>query len=562
MRSISFLSIFLFLFTALTFANENGEKTVECWTSTEWEFHAAREWSEAQAFNDVTLDVTFTSEKGTVLVVPAFWDGGNVWRVRFAPTETGLWRFETRCTPEDSGLNAQTGSLKAVPYAGELEVFRRGFVTTQKDVKYFVYADGTPFFYLGDTHWGMMTEEFDEPGPHAGDLKIQSHFKAIVDRRVEQGFTVYQSEPIGKQIEYSDGIQPSDVKGFQSMDRYFAYIAQAGLTHANAEFFFPAEMSAIEHQTAYLERLTRYWVARYASYPVFWTLGQETDDDFYGRFSRENNPYVKVCEWIHQYDPYKHPITAHQENACGHVTRTGDGGSIPPSRFLNVPGHTWYAVQWASPLNQKFYYNVPKDYWDGGKGKPAILYEGKYCFLWTKDFGARAQGWYAFLTGLYGYGYGAADIWLYRSQYDMDSVSSHDGVSTITPEEKKVQWPQALEFPSALQMGIMKKFLQEREWWKLVPEFAGEEMKFVPENEKVFHVGAHEQAARFIFYFFSKDPGTGTLQNLPAGRVLSAIWFDPQTGESQDPVSLTVGEDGTVKLPRKPNEADWVLSVE
>lgn len=554
---LSPLSIFFLLFASLTFADE---KTVERWTAAEWEFHAAQDWTEAQAFSDVTLDVTFTSEKGTVLVVPAFWDGGNVWRVRFAPTETGIWRFETRCAPEDPGLNGQTGSLKAVPYAGDLEVFRRGFVTTREGLKYFVYADGTPFFYLGDTHWSMMAEEFDEPGPNAGDLKVESHFKAIVDRRVEQGFTVYQSEPIGKKIQFADGIQLSDVEGFQSMDRYFAYIAQAGLTHANAEFFYPSEMKAIENDEAYLERLTRYWAARYAAYPVFWTLGQEVDDDFYGRFSREKNPYVKVCEWLHQYDPYKHPITGHQENAAC-VGRLGNGEKIQPSLFQNVPGHTWYGVQWSRPLNRPFDLSVPKDFWDGGKGKPAILYEGKYCFLWTKDFGARAQGWYAFLTGLYGYGYGAADIWLYRGTYDMNTTSRHDGVSAVTPEDKAVPWPKALEFPSARQMTLMKQFLQAREWWKLVPEFAGDEMKFVPENQDVFYVGAHEQAARFIFYFYSPGTATGTLQALPAGRTLSAVWFDPQTGESKEPVCLTVAEDGTAALPQKPNEEDWVLEV-
>ena len=32
---------------------------------------------------------------------------------------------------------------------------------------------------------------------------------------------------------------------------------------------------------AYLEKLSRYWVARYSAYPVIWTLGQEVDNDPY-----------------------------------------------------------------------------------------------------------------------------------------------------------------------------------------------------------------------------------------------------------------------------------------
>ena len=589
-----------FVLSAIVSVCLGEERTVPLWTATEFEFQSEKDWSGAkphgqkdevmptnkpdskipasnqeptlsgaQAFNDVTLDVAFTSESGTVLTVPAFWDGGKIWRVRFAPTELGVWKFQTSCK-EDAGLNGKSGSLKAVPYDGDLEIFRRGFVTTREGLKYFVYADGTPFFYLGDTHWSMMAEEFDEPGPHAGKLKTESHFKAIVDRRVEQGFTVYQSEPIGISvylsdpdkigIDYSDGISSRDVKGFQKMDKYFAYIAQKGLVHANAQFFFPNEMKAIEHNDAYLERLSRYWAARYSAYPVFWTLGQEVDDDFYGKFDRNNNPYVKVCKWLYQYDPYRHPISAHQENA-GHVTRTGNGKNVHASLFQNVPGHTWYAVQWSHPLNQPFNLSVPQNFWNDGQGKPAILYEGKYCYLWTKDFGARAQGWYAYLTGLYGYGYGAEDIWLYQSTYDMNTTSRHDGVSTVTPEDKAIKWPEALELPSAIQMGYLKKFLIEHEWWKLVPEFSGGEMRFTP-GAKVFYVGAHEQAKRFVFYFYSTGTETGTLENLAPGRVVTAVWFDPQTGAQQSPVTLTVSESGTVALPKKPNDADWVLYVE
>ena len=657
------LTLILFAIASVCYGEE---KLVPIWTATEFEFHSEKDWSGAkphgqkdevmptnkpdskipasnqeptlsgaQAFNDVTLDVAFTSESGTVLNVPAFWDGGKVWRVRFAPTELGVWKFQTSCK-EDAGLNGKSGSLKAVPYDGDLEIYRRGFVTTKEGLKYFVYADGTPFFYLGDTHWSMMAEEFDGEAPlpdratarlpksapvgrfdsrgsqeeinsQVGEAPTKSHFKTIGGRRVEQGFTVYQSEPIGISvylsdpdkigIDYSDGISSRDVKGFQKMDKYFAYIAQKGLVHANAQFFFPNEMKAIEHNDAYLERLSRYWVARYSAYPVLWTLGQEVDDDFYGKFDRNNNPYVKVCQWLYQYDPYRHPITAHQENAMGHVTRTGNGKNIHPSLFQNVPGHTWYGVQWSHPLNRPFDLSVPKDFWNDGQGKPAVLYEGKYCYLWTKDFGARAQGWYAYLTGLYGYGYGAEDIWLYQSTYDMNTTSRHDGVSTVTPEDKAIKWPEALELPSAIQMGYLKKFLIEHEWWKLVPEFSGGEMRFMP-GAKVFYVAAyepdkdnselmqatngsgyrqprgsanwerrlavaaHEQAKRFVFYFYSTGTETGTLANLAPGRVVTAVWFDPQTGAQQSPVTLTVSESGTVALPKKPNDADWVLYVE
>ncbi len=560
------------LFSAEPFSEQpltiNGAEIPQ-WTAGEWEFQAETEFSEKDAFFKVKMDVTFTSERGTVLIMPAFWDGGKTWRVRFAPTELGVWKFTTNLKDvPDAGLHAKNGSFRCVPYSGELELFHRGFITAREGLKYFIYADGTPFFYLGDTHWGMMREEFDAPGPRAGDLKIDGHFQYLTDRRAEQGFTVVQSEPIGKTITFADGISQSDIVGFQNMDRYFRHIAKRGLVHANAQFFYPSEMLEIQNDDAYLELLTRYWVARYAAYPVLWTLGQEVDDDFYGKFSRGSNPYVKVCRWLHQYDPYRHPISAHQENAYV-LSRTGVG-KTQASIFQDVPGHSWYAVQWPLPLSRRINQDIPRDYWQDGMGKPAILYEGLYAFLWTKDFGARAQGWRAFLSGMFGYGYGAADIWLYQSTYDMETESVHDGISTVTPEDKKMKWPEALELPSAKQVGFMKEFLLRHEWQRLVPEFAettrgvdGPEisgkMIFQPKNENVFHCAAHEGTLRFLFYFYSRNTQTGALLELTPETRFSSLWFNPRNGVYEEETVLTVDSSGTLVLPQKPDGEDWVL---
>lgn len=150
----------------------------------------------------LSFGAEFTNRStGTTLTLPGFWYGGRTFTVRFAPTEPGEWTYRTIC-PADPSLDARCGTVTADPYSGDLAVYRHGFVTTNGS-KHFVYADGTPFFYLGDTHWNMYAEEFDGPGPHAGDTGAESHFRYIVDRRAEQGFTVYQSEPIGTGTGYS-----------------------------------------------------------------------------------------------------------------------------------------------------------------------------------------------------------------------------------------------------------------------------------------------------------------------------------------------------------------------
>lgn len=111
-------------------------------------------------------------------------------------------------------------------------------MNAENGTRYFTYSDGTPFLYIGDTHWTLLTEEYDSAGDHAGNIDTDSHFKFLVKERVNQGFTVYQSEPIGGKFNLTDGIQESDIEGLRDADRYFEYIAKAGLVHANAEICY------------------------------------------------------------------------------------------------------------------------------------------------------------------------------------------------------------------------------------------------------------------------------------------------------------------------------------
>src|SRR5262245_60584401 len=103
------------------------------------------------AFQDVDLFVTFTSPSRQTYTVRGFWDGGNVWRVRFSPDELGQWAYTTRATPEtDHGLHARTGSFGAVTNPGGTRFDRHGPVRVSASRTFLEHADGTPFFWLAD----------------------------------------------------------------------------------------------------------------------------------------------------------------------------------------------------------------------------------------------------------------------------------------------------------------------------------------------------------------------------------------------------------------------------
>jgi hypothetical protein len=62
---------------------------------------------------DVDLTLVLRGPNGQELVVPGFWDGGRVFRVRFTPTASGDWSYTT--VSSDPGLDAKSGVVEAGP---------------------------------------------------------------------------------------------------------------------------------------------------------------------------------------------------------------------------------------------------------------------------------------------------------------------------------------------------------------------------------------------------------------------------------------------------------------
>lgn len=576
--------------------------TAETWRAVELSFESDKTY--ADPFNDVTLDLQLYGN-GRLYTIPCFWDGGNTWRARFVCPAAGEWQCKTVCSDEtNAALHGRTAKVDCAEYSGELAVYQHGFVTTRYGEKYLTYDDGTPFYYLGDTHWQLGDESYD---------MVQT----ICDKRVSQGFTVFQSQPGSYKANIIDGVDDADMEGFQHIDTHFKIIAESGLTHANTEYFWPLSgMSPLirshggwtepklkgmlgtklvtmpdlsDEAKAYLEKLARYWIARYSAYPTIWTLGQECDNDPYQNENSEwnavNNPYKYLAEYLNKYDPYDHPVTAHQEStgdtvAYGNGLGTGEVNMIwypgaQPSAFRSVKAHTMYASQWHPHLTKRDDYMSARDYWYNGQGKPVVNFEGLYCYLWTKNFGARAQAWASYLTGLYGCSWGGQPTWAYQNGFQKD-IPSDDGVDLITPEEKQAAtWQDALEYPSSYQMGYMRSFMEELEWYNLIPRF-NNWAYFVPASNVYAYCASNRNNTEMVLYFYSytdesvaerlnteKNGGimTGTVGSLaPCGKY-TYQWFNPITGEYGESGDFTASVIGTWFAGVRPDDTDYVLLI-
>ena len=124
-------------------------------------------------FGDVVFEGAFEGPTGQRFVVPGFYDGGGIWRVRFSPNAVGDWSFHLYARPGNPDLEAE-GSFSVTPSLtwGYLQA-------TPGDAWGFRYESGEPAMILGDTTYNLF-----------GMAHCGADVAGFVRRRVEQGFNL------------------------------------------------------------------------------------------------------------------------------------------------------------------------------------------------------------------------------------------------------------------------------------------------------------------------------------------------------------------------------------
>jgi hypothetical protein len=535
---------------------------VDQWTVFEIALTSSKAYTDP--FNQVEVYAAFSGPDGKIINRPAFWDGGNTWKIRFAPTTTGEWKMTTTCSDKtNSGLNGIIKSITCKPYTGNLSIYKHGFLKVSDNKRYFVYDDGTPFFYLGDTHWIYIHERFSTSNVKG----IPSQFKYIVDKRVTQGFTVYQSEaiqhPHGQNTSdgggnhsaideeaycnFRDGFDEKDLAGFKNIDNKFKYIADKGLVNANSSICWaldPAEFPEA-YSEKYMYQLSKYWTARYGAYPVLWTIAQEIDKNMYNKYdSLSINKWFAVGKAIEDNDGYRHPLSAHMENISH--TRAAD------SWWGNKSYHNWWSIQWQGEINGDLF-SVGKNFWNSTITKPSVLYESAYEGFWTDAKGAREAGYKAFQNGIYGYGYGANGVW-----NDLYSKNPPDYGTDYEMPARYLSWYDGANLQGAAQLMHLKNFYTSIQWWKLVPRFDDDKWSaFVDKNQSFL---ASDEQQTYVVYFSNKVPSTGELKNLAININYSAKWFNTRNGNYTN-IKTFKTANGVWTVPDKPDSDDWILLV-
>jgi hypothetical protein len=270
---------------------------------------------------DVQLAGEFTGPNGAHLIVPGFYDGEGVWKIRFSPTRQGEWSLRTTSSLEALNGKAESGII----CVSNSEPNIHGVLRVDAVHPYhFVYEDGTRYFLLGyEADWLWA------PGMKDPERKVMHR---LIDLMAERGFNhvlvnVYAYDTSwapAKSCEYDYG--PAELypwegtnqhpdhsrlnpKFFQLYDgmmealRDKGIVAHIMLKVYNKKVNWPPKWSKDE------ERYFRYVVARYQAFGnLVWDFSKESYNE------KDDVLQSRLLDLIRCTDAYKHLTTAHDDD--------------------------------------------------------------------------------------------------------------------------------------------------------------------------------------------------------------------------------------------------------
>lgn len=512
---------------------------------------------------DLEVDVIFTGLAGQQWRVPAFWAGGNEFRVRFAAPAAGRYSWHSICTnSKDTSLHGQEEVLEVAPYEGSNNLYRHGRLQVAKNKRTLEHKDGTPFFWLGDTWWMGLCKRLRWPGD----------FQNLTADRVSKGFSI---------IQIVAGLYP-DMPPFDERGANEAGCPwEKDYHHLNPAYFDMADlrigwlvrsglMPCIVGCWGYflpwmgVEKMKKHWrnlVARYGAYPVVWCLAGEGIMPYYLSKKKEEDSkfqkkgWTEFAAYLRAIDPYHNPVTIHPTNKGREQiedpalldfemlqTGHGDRQSLPDNVQSVVDGYN---------LEPRMPVLVGE-----------VCYEGigEAC----RQEVQRLMFWASMLNGAAGHTYGANGIWQVNTREKPFGPSPHGMSWGNTP------WEEAYQLPGSFQLGLAKRLLERYPWWRFEPHPEWVEPHWSKENYFAPYSAGIPGEVRIIFIPLSW--GAPVIKGIEKDIRYHAFLFNPTNGQEQEIGPVTPNDNGVWEMQELPAVIDkrhfmpiyqdWVLVLE
>ena len=525
------------------------------------------------------VQVEFKCESETIHL-DGFWDGFSKWVVRFAPTRPGIWNWVSRS--QDPAMDKHEGTIECIAPDQHQKYANKnlhGFVRVPKNGLHFQYADGEPFFFLGDTVWAVNTLRCGLGEQTDGDF-----FSWLKDRKAK-GFTTACVQFFRRLNQSNEGGYPfpnnttdngvfSELNPdfFKYLDTRMDYIWNAGLVvTAHPTWFGKAQGGMTNISVLDAQLITRYLLARYGSFNIIYSLSGEYQHSYLDM----SNPWTR-SDWqnlgsmVKKWNVYDHPVSVMpmgiQETKNSFPPEANSGSSAGEFHQEAWLDHNW--IQTGHRLS--LMHLIPKTIKENRNllpPKPVIQSEGWYegfedtnLFVQCNDSHIRWQAWVSYLCGAAGYIYGHGDVWRYFSK-----LGDPNPKNMISDEHEMLD--RGLNARGAVNLGHLRHFFDRIAWWKLKPrqDLINTEGLFAQEATETYLRVPYCAAAPGKLYVVYYPLGTGKKKKemqLESGYDYSARWFNPRDGSFVDIQKPRLDQNGVWSVPVTPGSLDWVLLLE
>ncbi len=516
----------------------------------EWSFTSTKQYR--NPFSDVDVDVIVRDPDGVELRMPAFWSGLSTWRVRYAAAKPGTHTWRTVATDAtNSGLHGQRGTIEAVAYSGSNPLYRHGPLRVASNRRHFEHADGTPFFWLGDTWWMGLVKR----------LRWPDDFQLLAADRRQKGFTVvqivaglYPDMPERDPRGANEAGFPYDESYSQVNPAYFD-MADLRIRHLVDSELVPCIVGCWGYYLPILgiEKMKRHWrylVARWGACPAVWCLAGEGSMPYYLSKSPQRDAamqktgWTEIAKYVRSVSAYRNPITIHPSSSA---RVTVDDPSVLDLDMLQT-GHS----------DRESIPNTVKQMTGSYAAAPMMpVVNGEVCYEGIQEASRqevqRFMFWACMLNGAAGHTYGANGIWQVNTPKEPFGASPHGRSWGDTP------WQTAYRLPGSAQLGMAKSLLTKYEWWRMEPHPEWIEPRWSEQNYMQPY-GAGIPGELRVFYF----PRTGSVnhkvEQLERGVRYRAYWWNPVSGKETDLGTVTGAVEWRPIAP--PILQDYVLVME
>ncbi len=424
------------------------------------------------------------------------------------------------------------------------------FLSVSDNGRYLEKADGSPFFYLGDTAWELF---------HRLSIKEASHY---LKNRSDKGFTVIQavvlaqlgglSEPNASgDLPFIDGdLSRPNEKYFAHIDSIVVEASSLGLvmgilpTWGSYWSTVNGDQKIFSNSSA--QSFGKFLGHRYREMSVIWILGGDENINN----DEEREIIEAMAQGLKEGDGGNHLITFHPRGPgrssdyfhesewldfnmfqSSHASRDHDNGLFAEYDYnLTPPKPTLDGEPRYENINVGFY-------WSGANRQDIF-----------DDYDVRQAAYWSVLAGACGHTYGHNSIW------QMYAPGRQPVIRASIP------WFVALDHPGAFQMSHLKALFASRPFHKLIPDQSMILSESATPGGKIR--GARAEDGSFAIFYSPRGASFTIDKSVVKARKIKEIWFDPRYGISHHVHTGNTQSIQTYSPPTQGRGFDWILILE